>query len=254
MNDLDAGFSLRHLFTSFDGAVSPYNILACSEYDLCYLGDVPNQYLVINGQDVLGMRFDDIRKYYPNDYIMNLISIEKGFSNSDEYFKLVNLAMNKPEVWAFTFEKVLLDRINRSGVTDLSQQAELLIERVFDFIWRDIPVEYEMPLIFSYYSRLTNDISSDGLSSNIMLTANLLDTEGGHNIVDLVTSTKRNQGYVFTDKNSLSSLIKTMISTIDEKDSNKMIPIGMEITGDLDSNSLKNSNLNIRNNHHKANR
>ncbi|WP_222423308.1 hypothetical protein, partial [Yersinia aldovae] len=63
-----------------------------------------------------------------------------------------------------------------------------------DFIWRDIPVEYEIPLIFSYYSRLTNDISSDDLSSNIMLTANLFDTEGGNNILDLVTSTKRNQG------------------------------------------------------------
>lgn len=76
-------------------------------------------------------------------------------------------------------------------------------------------------MIFSYYSRLTYDISSDDLSSNIMLTVNILDTEGGYNIVDLVTSTKLNQGYVFTDKCSLSSLIKTMIRTIDEEDKHR---------------------------------
>lgn len=62
----------------------------------------------------------------------------------DEYFKLVNLAVNKPEVWAFAFENVALHSINRSGVADLSEKAELLIERTFDYIWRYIPVEYEM--------------------------------------------------------------------------------------------------------------
>ncbi|MHA3636541.1 hypothetical protein ACX1HG_18975 [Yersinia enterocolitica] len=63
---------------------------------------------------------------------------------SDEYFKLVNLAVNQLEVWAFTFENEQLHSIHRSGVTVLSQKAELLIERNFDYIWRYIPVEYEM--------------------------------------------------------------------------------------------------------------
>lgn len=32
---------------------------------------------------------------------MKLISVEKGSGHSDEYFKLVHLAMNKPDVYVF---------------------------------------------------------------------------------------------------------------------------------------------------------
>lgn len=51
----------------------------------------------------------------------------------------------------FKKKKVTLDWINRSVITGLLQQAEFLIKRILILLAIYIS-EYEMPLIFYYYS------------------------------------------------------------------------------------------------------